>query len=80
MDEEIRENDIQVLTAALDLLMKHFDTAMVFVARQEKEGETMSSAIGRGNWYARFGQVQSWIDNGGAMHPSDEDPEEEDSE
>jgi hypothetical protein len=77
MDEEIRENDIQVLTGALDLLMKHFDTAMVFVTRQEKEGETMSSAIGRGNWYARFGQVQSWLDNGGAMHLPDEDEEGE---
>ena len=46
-------------------LMEHFDTVQIFVTKHIGEtGNTMSMDVGGGNWFARLGQVGSWMDKG----------------
>jgi hypothetical protein len=75
MPDEIRENDEAIVNKALDGLMLHFDTAQVFVSRQDGS-TTVGGGFGRGNHYARRGQVQEWLDNGCAMNGDGDEPEE----
>jgi hypothetical protein len=72
MPDEIRDNDEKIVNRALDQLMLHFDSAQVFVTRQDGDN-TVGGSFGRGNWYARKGQVGEWLENGGAMHIGDDD-------
>jgi len=72
MPDEFRDHDEAIVNQALDVLMKHFDAASVFVTRQDGD-LTVGGAFGRGNWYARKGQVVEWIENGGAMHDDSDD-------
>lgn len=71
--DEIQEHDEKLVTEVIQQLRRHFDTVEIFVTRDEPEGKTLAFADGAGNWYARFGQVQEWLDNGGAMHIEGDD-------
>jgi hypothetical protein len=75
-DDEIEASDKSVIDKCLGELMRHFDTAQVFVTRQEGP-DTVAASRGLGNWYARVGQVQEWLDNGGAMHVCEDKDEDE---
>ncbi len=75
MPDEIRDHDEKTVNLALDGLMHHFDSAMVFVTRQDGT-LTVAGAFGRGNWYSRYGIVQEWLDNGGSLDLNRE-PEDE---
>jgi hypothetical protein len=66
--DEIRQHDEQYVNGIAADLMRHFDSVQIFVTRQEPCKNTLAFSIGSGNWYARFGQVQEWLNNGGAMH------------
>ena len=65
--DEIEQADRGHVEAAITQLTKHFDTVQVFVTRVEGQ-QTLAFANGVGNWYARYGQVGEWLENGGAMH------------
>ena len=70
MPDEFRDADETTINAALELLRKSFDTAQVFVTRQESmayDAKTVAGSYGYGNWYARYGQIHEWVENGGAM-------------
>ena len=44
-------------------LMEHFDTVQIFVTEYRGEmGNTLGLEVGAGNWFARLGQVGSWMD------------------
>jgi hypothetical protein len=66
MPDEIRDHDQKIVNKALDQLLLHFDSAEVFVTRLDGE-KTVAGAFGRGNWYARYGVVAEWVDNGGGL-------------
>lgn len=57
------EDDQRVLEAAR-ALGEHFDTVHVFATRHdpaEKDG-TVVCDEGVGNWYARQGQIEEWVE------------------
>lgn len=59
-NDDISANDHAVIDSAVAALMKHFDTVQVFVTREEGQG-TIRYGRGKGNWYARYGQVHGWL-------------------
>ena len=61
--DEFHAHDEEVVNQALDILMRTFDTAQIFVTRQDGQS-TVGGAYGRGNFYARYGQVVQWIEAG----------------
>jgi len=83
MDDEIRQHDKEIVGKAIADLMKHFDTVQVFATRVEvQDGKkvTVGAAYGDGNWYARTGQVRSWIDTYGWEDPELTEDEDEEAE
>ncbi len=86
MEDETRNHDFDLVNNALTELMKFFDTCQIFCTREEPTLEeagkqTEAFSAGLGNWYARYGQIREWVDNGGVMHhgplPSDEEDNQE---
>lgn len=63
MPKEQRENDIQLLEQAIQLIGEHFDTVHIFVTRHEPEIEdgTVHCQKGTGNWFARYGSIKEWV-------------------
>lgn len=55
--------DLDKVKRACEQLIEHFDTVQVFVTRHEagQAGGTINVQFGLGNWYARSGQVHSWL-------------------
>lgn len=58
-----RERDLAQVQKHLDALSEHFDSALIFVTRNESGelGGTVHIELGNGNWFTRFGQVQDWL-------------------
>lgn len=54
------QRDIELVENALNVLSEHFDSVSIFVNRHEGDGTEHLSA-GRGNFYARIGQVKEWL-------------------
>jgi hypothetical protein len=73
MPDEIQEHDEKHVNGVIDQLLKHFDTVQVFVTRQEPDGQTVAFSPGKGNWYARYGQITEWLENGGSMSKDGDD-------
>ena len=57
------DDDEKIINSALDMLVEHFDTVQIFCSRHEanKENGTVGFQAGRGNMYAREGQIKSWL-------------------
>jgi hypothetical protein len=55
------ERDFQILENAAAALMEHYDTVHIFVSRQDGDG-TFYVSHGRGNYCARFGQIDLWME------------------
>lgn len=62
--DENQKQDMEQVEKALATLAEHFDTVQIFCTRHEaaKRDGTLNLSMGRGNWFARFGHVQSWIE------------------
>lgn len=73
MPDEIREHDQQFCEEMASRLHSHFDTVCIFVSRSEPDGKTMGYTTGRGNWYARIGQVGYWLDQQTTEDSDDDD-------
>jgi hypothetical protein len=63
--EDAEKVELARVAAHCDQLAEHFDTVQIFVTRNadnetEEEG-TVNIQLGRGNWFARYGQVHQWI-------------------
>lgn len=76
--------DIQLIDATLRKLAEHFDTVTIFVTRQEDdpvekaEMSTMSISRGCGNWWARYGVIENWINKQKAKAALEAESEMED--
>lgn len=53
--------DMATLDAHAAGLRARFDTVQIFVTRETSDGCTVAASTGAGNWYARIGQVRSWL-------------------
>lgn len=82
MNDDTQQHDHAVIADIISQLRRHFDHVQVFANREDPGQETVGYSAGAGNWYARLGQVQVWLDNGGAMDLNWEDVpgEEQDDE
>lgn len=61
--DEQRKKDTERLQQAVTPLMEHFDTVHIFATRHEAgtlDG-TLRCSTGRGNWFARMGQIFEWV-------------------
>jgi hypothetical protein len=70
---ERKAEDLRRIEEALDLLIEHFDCVQIFATRDESGelGGTVRISRGRGNWYARFGQVMLWVEREKALETND---------
>lgn len=59
----MKEEDIERVKNAINTLVEHFDAVQIFASRHEPETEdgTVHVNLGRGNWFARFGHVRTWL-------------------
>lgn len=57
------EIDLERVRNAVESLAEHFDTVQILTTRStgEKDGNTVNVSIGRGNWFARYGQMRMWL-------------------
>jgi len=67
-DEEDRDisrlkREAERLEKIRDELLEHYDSVQLFVTRYNggDDGGTDRISIGGGNWFARYGQVRSWL-------------------
>lgn len=54
--------DEKVINQAMDELIEQFDTVQIFITRHDGDG-TVARIRGRGNYYARRGIVQDWLED-----------------
>jgi hypothetical protein len=60
IDERLQ--DTEALERACKMVMCHFDTVQIFASRFKSDGNlTYRGDRGKGNWFARYGQVKEWI-------------------
>jgi len=64
MSQQDRKRESKVLNRAINDLSEHFDTVQVFVTKHEpaEENGTIEYNGGIGNFYARSGHVEMWVD------------------
>lgn len=57
------EHDLKLISDAVDRLAEHFDTVQIFASRHEPttENGTVHWEVGRGSWFARYGQIRTWL-------------------
>lgn len=62
--EAQQKKDLDMLDRHCMALQEHFDTVQIFATRHEgnKIG-TVTAQSGKGNWFARFGQVKLWCND-----------------
>jgi len=58
--EKPHDPEIQIVHNAAAQLMEHFDAVQIFVTRYDSKDGTVQINHGRGNYYARRGQVDWW--------------------
>lgn len=59
MDAAAEEHEKSLIKRSLDLLHEHFDTVTIMVTRYVPDQEETESIVrGRGNYYARAGQIR----------------------
>lgn len=59
---ELTNEEIKAVEKAVETLGEHFDAVQIFVNRHESsKGGTVRFNDGRGNWFARYGQVREWL-------------------
>ena len=59
-----QDSDEQLVRKAVDDLIEHFDTCTVLVTRHDQASAngTVTLVMGAGNWFARYGQMKTWLD------------------
>lgn len=56
------EMDKEIVEKAAIELAKHFDSVQIFCTRQPSSAYSSCVNLGKGNFYARYGQVRLWVD------------------
>lgn len=58
----LTDHEKKIVQEAASTLGEHFDSVQIFVTRHEaSDGGTIRAIEGRGNWFARYGQVREWV-------------------
>lgn len=78
----------KALSAAIDGLMEYFDSVQLFVTKTKDDDMTIGSTAGKGNLFARVGQVGLWLskvqsdllDGVEPQEPTSETPNDDDDE
>jgi len=60
MKDQTEQDELRI-NKAIDELSEFFDTVHVFATRDEPDG-TVALQRGAGNWYARYGQIELWVE------------------
>lgn len=70
-----QERDLKILGNHVAQMMENFETVQVFATRKADtpDGGTISLESGRGNWYARYGQIRLWVDEQEFCEPDDDE-------
>lgn len=57
------EIDLERVRKCCESLAEHFDSVQILCTRNtgEKDGNTVNVSMGRGNWFARYGQIREWL-------------------
>jgi hypothetical protein len=60
------EAELQRVKDACQLLSEHFDSVHIFTTRLKDEDDagdrgTININYGYGNWFARYGQIHTWV-------------------
>lgn len=57
------ESDMKLVREACESLSEHFDTVQVFATRYDSNLDqgTVNVLWGTGNWFARYGQIRTWL-------------------
>jgi len=62
MDEIQKDKDLDLLERHTKQLMEHFDTVQIFCTKHNGgEDRTVTAHFGNGNWFARYGQIELWL-------------------
>lgn len=67
MDDEVPvqngDADVAMLREAAEKLSEHFDSVHIFTTRYESNLDhgTINVNWGTGNWFARYGQIRTWL-------------------
>ena len=77
----------KALNAAVEGLMEYFDSVQIFVTKTKDDDITIGSTAGKGNLFARVGQVGLWANkvqadliDGITPPDNDDDPEADGAE
>lgn len=73
MDSVRNEQLEDAVDKALAAVNLHCDTVQIFCTVHTSDEGTVAYQKGRGNWYARFGQVRAWADDQDSGEQIDED-------
>lgn len=63
MEKTQKDSDLSLLERHTKQLMEHFDSVHIFCTRHDGTEGTLNADYGNGNWYARYGQIELWIQN-----------------
>lgn len=61
------QNAQAAMNRALEILGEHFDAVQILASHMTVRGETVAAYNGRGNWHARRGMAQDFIEKDSAQ-------------
>jgi hypothetical protein len=67
-----RDEALGLLTAHAVRLSEHFDSVQLLASYLEPDGTTTAVAAGQGNWWARLGMTQGFLEKNKAEGIADE--------
>lgn len=62
-NEDSKAQDLATVAGHITALMEHFDTVQIFCTRYDSDdGGTVNVASGKGNYFARKGHIEQWLE------------------
>jgi hypothetical protein len=75
-DREQIDVDTELVRKACTELLLHFDAVQIFANRHEPDETLSVTHYGKGNFYARYGQVVKWIKRDDMRDLTEDKPED----
>lgn len=76
MDEKAENNRLyEYLGRTAHQLSEHFDAVQIVASKLDQKGDTVTMVYGSGNWHARVGMCQSFVERnrGNNLNPPRDD-------
>lgn len=61
MSAQSLDFESEIVQRHVNQLSEHFDTVQILVTRYDRQQCTTNIARGTGNWFARYGQMRSFV-------------------